>query len=132
MQLNTFKVVLYWPVINSPIQQRMKQTGFPSLYSEINRYYIHLKHLTVKKTSFQLTFQKHELMSGKDEIVFYSEVLFTSMTACWSNALLLAICKKVTILNIFMYPPGGQSSIPEASKKNPMEQYYKRSYVKSS
>lgn len=31
-----------------------------------------------------------------------------------------------------MYRPGGQSSILEAFKKNPMEQYDKRSNVKSS
>lgn len=49
MQLITFKIALYWLVINSPIQQRMEQTGFLSLYSEIVRYYIHLKHFTVKK-----------------------------------------------------------------------------------
>lgn len=31
-----------------------------------------------------------------------------------------------------MYPAGGQSSIQEAFKINPMEQYDKRCYVKSS
>lgn len=52
MQLITFKVALYLLVINSPIQQRMKKTGFLSLDSEIDRYYIHLKHLTVIKHPF--------------------------------------------------------------------------------